>query len=213
MSQEISLKEAERRVFRTKYDDGLWDIFLGCFFLIFGVALVLSPSLGDFWSSVVMLPLWGLAYLLVWLARRYVVSPRVGMVKFGPARRKKLMWFTVVMLVVNVMALILGMVAALNVGKISGNATSMFLGMQLLLGFSLAGYFLDFTRLYVYGLLLGVSPPVGEWLFTHGYATHHGFPITFGTVAGIMILTGLVIFLRLLRKFPMPVEGLPPETA
>ncbi len=213
MSEQISLKDAERKAFRITYNDGLWDIFLGCFFLMFVIALYLSPSLGDFWSSAVFLPFLSLVYVAIWLIRRYVVTPRIGMVKFGQARRVKLAKFTVVMLVLNVAALILGSVAALNSGSIPGQMTSILFGMILLVGFSIAAYFLDFNRLYIYGLLGGLSPVIGEWLWNHGYASHHGFPITFGTSAGIVILVGLVIFIRLLRDNPVPTEGIPSEEA
>jgi len=213
MSQKISLKEAERKAFRTICNDGLWDVFLGCFFLMFAIAPFLSPSLGDFWSSVVFLPFWGLVFLGVWLIRKHVVTPRVGVVKFGLARKTKLAKFTVVMLAVNVIAFILGLFAALSFGKAPGQIYSIILGMILLIGFSIAAYFLDFNRLYIYGLLVGFSPLVGEWLWTQGYATHHGFPITFGTTAGIMILVGLSVFVRLLRDNPVPREGIPFEEA
>jgi hypothetical protein len=213
MSQKISLRDAERKAFRTTYNDGLVDIFLGCFFLMFVIAPYLSASLGDFWSSAVFLPFWALVYLAIWLIRRYVVTPRIGMVKFGRARVARLAKFTVVMLVINVVALILGSVAALSFGSVPGQMIGVIFGMILLMGFSIAAYFLDFSRLYIYGLLVGLSPLVGEWLWTHRYATHHGFPITFGTSAGIMILVGLVIFIRLLHDNPIPVEGLPSEEA
>jgi hypothetical protein len=213
MSQQISLKEAERKVFRATYNDGLWDIFLGCFFLIFVIAPFLSPSLGDFWSSVVFLPFWGLVFLIIWLIRKYVVTPRVGFVKFGRARKTRLVKFTVVMLVINIMAFILGLIAAMNFGRIPGQMFSIIFGLMLLVGFSIAAYFLDFGRLYIYGLFVGVSPLVGEWLWTQGYATHHGFPITFGTSSGIMILFGLVIFVRLLRENPFPIEGISSDEA
>jgi hypothetical protein len=207
MSQQISLREAERKVFRTAYNDGLWDIFLGCYFLMFVIALFLSPSLGDFWSSAVLLPLWGLVYLVIWLIRKYVVKPRVGVVKFSQVRKAKLMRFNFVMLIVNVIALVLGIVAAMTFGRVPGQMYSIAFGMILLMGFSIAAYFLDFSRLYIYGLLVGFSPLVGEWLWSRGYATHHGFPITFGIAAGIMILVGLVVFIRLLHDNPVPTEG------
>jgi hypothetical protein len=213
MSQKISLKEAERKVFRTTYNDGLWDIFLGCFFLMFAIGPYLSPSLGDFWSSVVFLPFWGGVFLVILLIRKYVVTPRIGVVKFGPARKAKLMKFSAVMLVINVVAFILGVVAAMNFGRVPGQMITIIFGMILLMGFSIAAYFLDFNRLYIYGLLVGLSPPVGEWLWTHGYATHHGFPITFGTSAGIMIVAGLSIFVHLLRDNPVPKEGIWSEEA
>ena len=213
MSQKISLKEAEQKVFRTTYNDGLWDIFLGCFFLLFVIAPYLSTSLGDFWSSVVFLPFWALVYLAIWLVRKTMVIPRVGVVKFGFASKVKLTRFSVVMLVVNVIALILGFVAAMSFGKVPGQIYSISFGVILLLGFSFAAYFLGFNRLYIYGLLVGLSPLVGEWLWTRGYATHHGFPITFGTSSGIMILVGLVVFVRLLRNNPIPKEEIPSEGA
>jgi hypothetical protein len=213
MSQQISLKEAEQKAFRTRYNDGLWDIFLGCYFLIFAIGPYLSPTLGDFWSSVVFLPFWGLVFLVILLIKKYVVTPRIGVVKFGLVRKTKLMKFTVVMLVVNIIAFILGLVAAMSFGKVPGQIYTIILGMILLIVFSIAAYFLDFNRLYIYGLLVGLSPLVGEWLWTQGYATHHGFPITFGTSAGIMILVGLVVFARLLRDNPVPIEGIPSDEA
>jgi hypothetical protein len=213
MSQKISLKEADRKVFRTAYNDGLWDIFLGCFILMFAIAPFLSPSLGDFWSSALFLPFWGLVFLIIRLIRKYVVTPRVGVVKYGQARRNKLMKFSVVMLIVNVIALILGFVAAMNFGRVPGQMTTIIFGLIFLIGFSIAAYFLDFSRLYIYGLLVGLSPLVGEWLYTYGNAAHHGFPITFGTTAGFMILVGLTVFVRLLRDNPVPREEIPFEEA
>lgn len=213
MSQKISLKEAERKAFRTAYNDGLWDIFLGCFFLMFAIAPFLSPSLGDFWSSAVSLPFWGLVFLTIRLLRKHIVTPRVGVVKFGHTRKTKLAKFTIVMLAVNVIAFILGLFAALSFGQVPGKIYSIIFGMILLISFSIAAYFLDFNRLYIYGLLTMFSPLVGEWLWTQGYATHHGFPITFGTAAGIMILVGLSVFIRLLRDNPVPREGIPFEEA
>jgi hypothetical protein len=180
---------------------------------MFVIAPYLSSSLGDFWSPAVFLPFWGLVFLVIRLIRKHVVTPRVGIVKFGHVRKTKLVKFTIVMLVVNVVALILGLVAAMNFGSVSGRVTSIMFGLILLIGLSIAAYFLDFGRLYVYGLLVGLSPLVGEWLYSHGYATHHGFPITFGTAAGIMIVAGLAAFTRLLRDNPVPIEGLPSEEA
>jgi hypothetical protein len=212
MSVPISPEQAEKKAFRSIFNDGLWDILLACFISMMAVAPLLSSRLGDFWSSAVFLPFWGLAYLAVWLIRRNVVAPRVGVVRFGRARKARLARFTVVMLVVNVGALILGFVAAANVGRVPGQMISSVFGLILLVGFSTAAFFLDLGRLYVYGLLLGLSPFAGEWLFSRGYASHHGFPVTFGTTAVIMIVTGLVVFARLLRDNPVPVDG-PPEEA
>jgi hypothetical protein len=213
MSQQISLKEAERKAFRTTYSDGLWDVFLGCFFLIFVIAPYLSSSLGDFWSSFVFLPFWGIVYLAIALIRKWVVAPRIGVVRFGRARKARLARFTVVMLAVNAVALILGVVAAMSFSRLPGQMIAILLGLILLMGLSIAAYALDFNRLYVYGLLVGLSPVVGEWLYAHGKASHHGLPVTFGISAGIMVLVGLANLARLLRDHPVPVQEIPAEEA
>jgi hypothetical protein len=137
-----------------------------------------------------------------------VITPRIGTVNFGRARRAKLKKFTVLLFAFNLIALILGIVALLNLGRVPGLLFAVSLGILLWIACILAAYFLDLDRLYIYGLLLGLSPPVGEWLWTHGYATHHGFPITFGLSAGIMILVGLCRFVCVLRFNPIPDEGL-----
>lgn len=207
MDREISLKKVERTVFSFATQDGLLDIFIGCFFLMLAIAPILSPSLGDFWSSAVFVPFWGIIILGMWLVRKHAIRPRVGMVKFGAARRSRLLKFNLVMLIVNIIAPALGIWASFNSEVLSGRLTSAFFGLICLMLLSIAAYFLDFRRLYVYGLLVGLSPLVGEWLYIHQNASHHGFPITFGITAGIMIITGSLVFLRLLRNYPVPIEA------
>jgi len=206
MSHQISLKDAERKVFRSTFSDGLWDIFISCFALQFAIAPLLSRSLGDFWSSAVFLPFWGVAYLIIWLVRKNVIAPRIGEVEFGPARKTRLKKFTVSMLVFNVIAFILGLIAAFRFRTLPVGGPNMVLGLILLIGFSTAAYFLDFPRLYVYGLLGALGAPIGEWLYQNMGVSHHGYPIVFGILAGVMILTGLVTFVRFLKNNPLPHE-------
>jgi hypothetical protein len=80
MQNPISLKSAESKAFQLSFADGLWDVFIGCMFLNFAVAPFLSETMGDFWSSAIFLPFWGLVYLAIWLTRKYVVAPRIGKV-------------------------------------------------------------------------------------------------------------------------------------
>jgi hypothetical protein len=213
MPETISLKKVEKQAFTSIHNDGLWDIFLGCFLLMFAIAPFLSTSMGDFWSSAVFLPFWGLIYLMIRWVRKHVVAPRVGTARFGRARLAKLRKFSTGMLIANVIALVLGILAARSAGVVSGQTHTILAGLVFLVGFSAAAYFLDFFRLYLYGLLIGLSPVVGEWLWAHNKAPHHGFPVTFGFTALVAIVVGVVLFVRLVRGNPIPVEELHSEEA
>ena len=201
------LSEAERRAYRLATNDGLWDIFLGCVLLMFAIAPLLSPFMGDFWSSAVFLPLWALVYGAIWLVRRSVIQPRVGTVRFGSARSAALRRFTLVMVVLNVLMLAAGVVVVLTGRLASTWLPPLIFCLAALLFASAAGYFLQYPRLYAYGLLVGAAPLVGEWLYRTQGAAHHGFPITFGAAAAIVIASGAALFVRLLRSNPPLPEG------
>jgi hypothetical protein len=184
-------------------------VLTGCFVLVLSLAPLLSESLGDFWSSVIFLPFWGLVYLVIKLVRRHVLAPRLGQAGLNQARRRKLLKVNRMMVVIIALVLILGLLAAFVLAwsaggwlKSSDGLALLGLGFLLMTGFSYAAYTLDYPRFYLYGILLFASPLVGEWLAQNFSAAHHGFPIVYGVVSGIMILVGLVIFVRLLVNNP-----------
>jgi len=205
MESFLRLKDAERKVFRATFQDGLWDVFIGCVVLQLAVSPLLSTRLGDFWSSAVFLPFYALVFGIIWLVRKSVVAPRLGSVRFGPARKTRLKKFTIIMLAVNLVAFLAGMVFAIRADVSSGLMYVVLFGFIVLVLFSTAAYFLECVRFFVYGVLFVLSFVVGEWLFAQHSVRHHGFPITFGLTSGIIITVGLVHFVRLLRRYPIPV--------
>jgi hypothetical protein len=178
---------------------------LGCVVLMFAVAPFLSRSMGDLGSAAVFLPFWALAFVVVWLLRKHVVTPRVGVVKFGTWRRAKLTRFSVVMTVVCLVALVLGILSAANFNVPGWIHVARF-SLIVLVGSTLAAYMLGFTWLYVYGVLIALSPLLGEWLYVRLGVPHHGYPVTFGITTAVMLLVGLVKLYRLVRDYPLRVE-------
>ena len=211
MSKQISLKQAERKVFQTAVNDGLWDLLIGSFVLMFAVGPLLSRSLGDFGATVIFVPFWLLVYVVISLFRKYVIRPRIGFVVFGPSRNRRLTRYLIVMVVANMVAFIAGTVSAFYFHVISDWIPMAIFGFTVLLISSFTAYFLNALRLFIYGLLFLLSFIVGEILYVNFNVPHHGFPITFGITAAIIIITGLVIFLRLLRENPVPVKDSLPE--
>jgi hypothetical protein len=204
------LETLEQRTFRTVTDDGLWDVLIAAVFANLAIAPLLSEDLGDFGSSALLAPVWLATYLVIRVVRRRIVNPRVGTVRFGIERRRRLRKLTIVMLVVNVLAAVLGTVAFIGVqldwldlgdGSIG---YPLGLGITILIGFSGAASVTGIARYYLYGLMLAGAPLVGEWLWREGLSTHHGYPIVFGTAAAIIFVTGIARFIAVLRDHPLP---------
>ena len=205
MSDNKILKSVDRKIFKSYFEDGLIDMFLAAFVLMFALGPFLSRPLGDFWASMIFLPFWGVVYLLLWVIRRRVVAPRIGSVKWGEMRKKKLRTGTIILFVINVIFLILGLVSFFA-PIASGYAMSIRFSVMMLILFSAAGYMLDFNFLFVYGILSALAMPVGEWLYQTAGFSHHGFPVVFGTISGIMFARGLYKFITLVKETPLQVE-------
>jgi len=202
MAAKISLKDLEKNVFQKSFQDGLLDIQIGIMMLTFVLVLYLGPYLGDFWSSMIFLPVWAGIFYGLRIFRKKIIQPRVGVVEYGKHRKTRLKKITLVIMVINVLALILGVVSFFYFSTLPGWFYSTQLSIIILVGFSLAGYMLEFPRLYLYGILAASAPTIGELLYTRLGVPHHGFPVTFGVAGGLMILCGLIILLRLLKKYP-----------
>ena len=206
MEQQIDLKQLERKVWTSFHADGLLDIFLGCIILMFALAPFLNRmGLGDFWSSAVFVPFWAAILALVVLLRKRVVIPRIGLVRFGQTRRKRLAKFNILIFIALSVSLILGIISLKDSMTQAWVHNLRFIAVVLVC-FGLAGYFLGVIRLYIYGLLIALCIPIGEWLYLNAEIPYHGYPVTFGITAAILIITGVVLFLRLLMKNPQPQE-------
>jgi hypothetical protein len=201
---ENELKKLERATFLATADTGLWDIFLASILAMFAIAPHLSVHLGDFWAAGVFLPVYALLLWGMHLVKTRVIQPRIGMVEYARPRQRRLKSLGVIMLVVNVVALVLGLVAAYWFPMGQGAIVPIYLSVILLLGFSTAAFLLGVPRVFFYGLMVAAAPPIGEFLFQRGYATHHGFPVVFGICALVILIAGIVRFVRFL---PPPVQG------
>jgi hypothetical protein len=168
---------------------------------MFSIAPLLSSQLGDFWSSVIFLPFLLAIFAGLRIIKKSHIIPRVGKVEYSSFRKKRLKNINLVILVFNLVALGLGLVAFFNFQKFEGWVP---FSILMLVGFSLAGFMIESPRLYIYGILTASEPMIGEYLYrNHGFS-HHGFPVTFGVLSVTFIVIGLALMMNIFRRYPLP---------
>jgi len=193
-----SVKEAGRKVLHLAFQDGLFDIFVGWLMLFGGIrSLTDNP-----WFTLVAFG----SVLLYMGGKLLITAPRLGRVKFGPALRARI---GVVRLIIAIAVLGTLFFLALSLsGQLSSARVA---GALMVLGttavFWLVAYVWAFSRLYVYGLLIGIAMTLRE---TVGRPVG---PIAECVAGGIALFVGLVVLARFLRDYPIPVEGSPAEEA
>jgi len=210
MSETISLKELERKAYRSFFKDGIWDIYLGLLLLGMGAApsmLSLNASLAC--AAAAGLAVCTLAMLIFFGGKKFITIPRLGTVRFGPARtlrRKKTSLVLACSVLLGVLLLVLAAtrsLPALGVGNVP--TAAIVFAANCVIVFALGAYYLDFSRLYVYGLLYAVPFPLAVVLADRWDAAA-GFLVAYALSAGPMVLVGLVRLVRFLREYPAAAE-------
>jgi hypothetical protein len=225
MSQTIDLKELERKAFRSTFQDGLWDIFLGLLLLNVGVGALLGGaddmSLKFLLGSMLGLTAFaGLVLLGFWAGKKFITAPRIGQVRFGEQRKAKMRNLRAVLFV----SVLLGAIMAVLGWAAAGGGLPQWMReipiplyvwpVQTIVVFGLGAYFLDVSRFYAYGVLYGLPLPLGILLARNtDLSGTSSMAITFGVAGGVMVLIGAVLFVRFLREYPLPEHDPPSERA
>ncbi|HEY95470.1 MAG TPA: hypothetical protein G4O15_11105 [Dehalococcoidia bacterium] len=205
----ITLKELERKAFRSTYQDGLWDLYFGLIVICMSIFLY-RPATGYNPLNIVLMliSLIG-AYALFWAGKRFITLPRMGQVKFGEkrARRKKTMFIVLgAVVLIQVVFLVIQFISwrnpefgdMLNTFLQEKNAMdlavatigSLFVGPSMIL----IAYFIDFPRGYFIAVMMALAVFLMILL---------NQPI-YSIIIGILIaVPGAVLFVRFLRKYPL----------
>lgn len=199
MKTKDSLKEIERRAYRSTFEDGIYDIQFGLIFLILAwiptlEVIGISRFIG--YALLVISPI-----LLPWLGKRYITIPRMGAVEFGPKRKSRRRLLLAIGAVVIIMTLpLLVMIIGKGVpGRLGWPLIAVFAAPALVVAASL----LDFPRLYLYVALLFAAVVESEALL--GYVGESSTAlISFGVPGVFIFVLGLTLLFKFLKKYPKP---------
>jgi len=215
MSQPIDLKKIERKMTRSYYDDGLFDLQLGILLLATAVLFLVFPD----WSgtTVQRMGLWFGIAMVGWVmfqsGKRYISIPRMGQVRpgtAGKARRRRTLIFMLVTFLFTVAAVVAtalvgtGTLPASGLSNMGAYAMPATVAIFLVLLFGTLAVFLAYDRLFLIGLLFALP-----WLVAAAVEQATGSDISglvFLIASVIIILMGVITFVRFLRENPLPAD-------
>ena len=194
MVEDVNLKEIQRKVYMSFFQDGLWDIFLGLFILGWGLTILTeAPYLpGVFFIGI---------YFTIWGIKKRLTYPRIGYVRFSETSRRRI---TAKFLILGVVVLLVGVMAAVvwGIGArpqwLADYFPLVFNGMLAAIVWFVA-YWARVNRFYMYAALIFLGAVFHLWL---GVRWEFGFI----GAGGVIVLIGVGILITFLRKYPKIVE-------
>lgn len=191
MNQKINLKELEKKAWTTYFQDGLWDIFFGNILL----TMVIRTITDNIWFTFLMF----IGVFAIIFGKRYITTPRIGLVKFGPTRLMK-----------GIKLLgIIGLAVIITVCLLWPNpflkdqpaiVSSLIVASMVIIIFGGMAYFLDYFPLAIYGVLFGI----GEILWSlFGESVGLKAMLVFGSS---IFIIGFLMLGHFVRKYPLPSE-------
>jgi hypothetical protein len=210
MSNQFDLKSIERRAFRSTFEDGLWDMYLGLVMAAMAVFMY-RPARGYSPLNIILAVLLTiLAYNLYRAGKRHITLPRMGQVRFGPIRKRRKAVLAIVLgglILLQVGVLLLTVFGWLNpdvskeinttliqndlMDMVVASIGALFVGT----GLSLVAFFNDVPRGYYNAFVVSLAAFLMIWLNQPVYSL---------ILASLVAIPGLVLFVRFLRKYPLP---------
>ena len=206
MSQELNLKAIERKAWTSFYQHGLYDLFLGCLLLqLGGVHYLTKLPLSDAAMTVINLGTYLLVLIALIVTKRFITSPRVGWVQFGPRRRVRMFTVTTILFILVGGTFILGLIANARGGLIKDESQAKLIGtigigLFFLVFFSLTAYILEYKRLYLIGVMYALAY-LTPWIFQQYIHIDIGI-LAWVIPAAVVLGMGLVTLRRFLHDYP-----------
>jgi hypothetical protein len=213
MSEKINLKELQRKAWRSIFQDGLWDIFMGLLLLNIAVFTVADELFAnDDLKLALFIGGEIAAFLFLWAGKRFITVPRMGKAKFGrfgKVRRSKAKLLSFASILVGLIVFLIIEGLSEN-GQIAGLSRVYIVAVgwviNAMLVFGLAGYFLDFNRLYLIGAMYALSFPL-DLVLRELWNTDRWAFFAYAIPASIVLAVGLYFFVNFVQKFPIVQEG------
>ena len=209
MPENIDLKAIEKNILKSAHQHGLFEMVIG--FIVTGMAFgpffresLPSPYKYFLWPLILQL----IVYILLFIIIKYVIQPRTGIFKPGPSiksMRRKLVIITFIQVAIHLTFVILLVIGIGSGIHIEGIMFMLIIGLFFIPIFAIIAYLMKYPRLYLIAMLIWLAIFINELLYDPiDYRIR--WLLSYGIFGGIIFIIGLVIFIRFLKKYPLPKE-------
>lgn len=200
----FDLKQLEQKAYRSTFQDGLWDICIGMIILGMGMSAILKNM--GIPKPVYFLVFPFIALFITYAGKNYITIPRMGFVKFGPRReiaKKRICVLASILTPLLMIFIIIIKMQFIFKGDLSNYVGPLFSTMLFVIISTIISHIIDYPRLFLFGLLVGLSIIAAEILYPHFGSPLDGL-IPFSIAGALIMANGLVLLIRFLKKYPKP---------
>ncbi|MBA7661574.1 hypothetical protein ES703_69594 [subsurface metagenome] len=209
ITENIDLKEIEKKTWRSTLEDGILEIYFGILVLGLGMGMTLNDILPNPLDKIISFIFFGIGTIFFLTTKKYITQPRLGIVKFGfkqKARKLK----TIIVLSINlIILLILYLIRFINPElslEFPGYLDGLIIGLLFItLPSCFAAYFLQYPRFYFTALLVGLSFFLSD-LFSILIPEPFDVLTAFSIISSTIILIGIISLIKFIRKYPLKKE-------
>jgi hypothetical protein len=210
VSEQMNLKQLERRAYRSTFQDGLWDLYLAGLMACLGILGLIGKFREETWIWLVgYTVLAGSVFGLFMLGKKHITMPRLGAVKFGPSRKRRKLVLVGILSITVLLNVVLVLITA---GVISAPAwldhiqnemtqrgvmdllVPLFAGLFVAILMSIVAYFIDYYRGMYIGLVFGLGIFLSEYF---------DLPVALVVGAVLIAVPGVILLVRFIRQYPI----------
>ena len=199
--KKTSLREIEKKTYMSYHQDGLIDIFVGIYVLLFGVEILLLTA-AEFSTWFVFPAIFPAIMVPVWVsAKRQITMPRIGYVRFKSRGASRLMAVFLGLAVAGlgtfmVFSFSSSQAWALTLRNLIVANGMIITGVSAACLSSLFAYTMGLNRLYAYGLLAFV-------LLLAGHAAIIPFGYSLLAIGLTITVSGFVLLIGFIQRYPL----------
>jgi hypothetical protein len=203
MNTDQDLKSIERKAFQAFLNDGLLEMFIGILLLCMAAGDILDVIGASYRWTYLLIAVSVLVF--VW-AKKRVTRPRIGRVVFGEKRRanrRKLMTLIILVQALTLVVLVTVWTGRGSAGPVSGwGATARKLAAGFVfftVPFGAMAWFLENPWMLI-PAILGFSKEAFHGMLPKPWIAL----LTCGVGGAVLLAAGLLVFVRFIRKYPLP---------